>query len=62
MFPFQAVQMTQYTRGKTNIASAISVMRSMFKPEFGDRHDAPNFGILVTDGRATLQEDQVKII
>ena len=52
--------MTRYTRGKTNLASAISVMRSMFRPEFGDRDDAPNFGVLVTDGRATLHEDQVK--
>ena len=54
----KAIQMTPYKRGRTNLASAISTMRSMFTPQL-DRADAPNFAILVSDGRATLQEDMV---
>lgn len=43
-----------YTRGKTNTASAISLVRSMFNANYGDRSNVPNIAILVSDGQPTV--------
>ena len=45
----QVIDTLVYQQGKTNIASALQLMSSMFNVEAGDRRDVPNYGILVSD-------------
>ena len=50
--------MLEYAGGRTNIAGALSMLRKdMFKVANGDRVDMPNFGILITDGLATVNQE-----
>lgn len=57
----QAIQLTRYSRGKTNLAAALRTMRDMFRPGDANRPDAPDFAILASDGQATLDKDQVRL-
>ena len=45
--------------GRTNIADALRVMRTqMFTDQNGDRMEAPNMCILVTDGTPTVNAER----
>lgn len=52
----QAVEWLPFTPGATNIANALSLLRtSVYGPgSTGDRDTAPNIAVLVTDGRANV--------
>jgi len=54
----QAIDVIQYTRGKTNMADALVLARSMFTRANGDRDDAPNILWIFTDGVPTLNQDR----
>ena len=46
--------------GQTNIAQALETTRRfVFDPSLGDRADAPNVVILVTDGRSNVEAAEV---
>lgn len=46
-----------YTGGTTNTADAIRYMRDvMFTAQNGDQPNAPNIGVIITDGRSNLEE------
>ena len=50
--------MLEYSGGRTNIAAALNMLRtSMFTEENGDRFDIPNYGFLITDGQATVNQE-----
>ena len=56
----QAIDSIPYTRGLTNTADALQQMRTlMFTADKGDRADVPNYGVIVTDGEATVQPEMV---
>lgn len=52
------IRMLEYTRGRTNIADAISKMASQFSAIRGDRANVPNIGVLVSDGFATVNRER----
>ncbi|CAH1784875.1 unnamed protein product [Owenia fusiformis] len=45
-----AISSIQYTKGATNTAGGIELARTMFSPQNGDRINADNLLIIVTDG------------
>lgn len=50
-----AIQEITYIYGSTNTADALQVMReNMFIPSRGDRRDAPNICVLLTDGVSNI--------
>ncbi len=54
-----AIQRINYLGGRTNIAGALSKMRTdIFLPYRGDREGVPNFAIVFTDGAANLDETE----
>ena len=57
---FAAVDAIPYTEGSTNTAKALKVMRTeMFRAINGDRPKTDNIAIVITDGYATQDEDQI---
>ena len=49
-----------YTRGLTNTAEMLNKVRTeMFLPERGDREGVQNYLIMITDGKATIQPENV---
>ncbi|XP_041361910.1 matrilin-4-like [Gigantopelta aegis] len=51
---YDAINNTSYEYGSTNTAAAIQTMRTMFSPRNGERLDAKNVGILITDGLSNI--------
>ena len=50
-----------YTGGTTNTAEALRVMRNvMFTEENGDRPDAINVGVVITDGKSNNREETLQ--
>lgn len=50
----EAIRRLPYIAGETNTSGALTVMQNrVFNDEFGDREDASNVAIIITDGRAT---------
>lgn len=43
-----------YMLGNTNTAAGLRMMRNMFAPEHGDRSDADNVAIIITDGVSNI--------
>ena len=55
-----AVDRIGYSFGYTHIADALNVaQRQMFLPERGDREDARNIIVLLTDGKANVEAKQI---
>lgn len=55
----QNVQMMPYTRGRTNTAAALQLLRTqVFTSANGDRFEVPNYAVLITDGESTVNPDQ----
>ncbi|CAD5119952.1 DgyrCDS8533 [Dimorphilus gyrociliatus] len=53
----QAVENVRYTHGKTNIAAVLRLVReTVFNSNNGDRADAPNILLLISDGSPTVEE------
>lgn len=51
----RAIANVPYNYGSTNTANALRTTREiMFTPQHGDRHDVPNFAIILTDGVSTV--------
>lgn len=51
----KAIDNIPYIYGSTNTADALKVMRNqMFIPSRGDRSDAPNVCVLLTDGVSNI--------
>ncbi len=51
----QAIEMTPFSRGRTNTAEALGLLHeTMYTQQNGDRFDAPNFAIVVTDGESNV--------
>ena len=49
----------EWMSGMTNIADALRIMRTeMFTETNGDRRDVPDYGILLSDGEATVNMDR----
>ena len=54
-----AISRTEYLGGNTNTAGGIRIMNDVeFSPRNGDRPDAQNIAIVITDGVSTRDEDQ----
>ena len=54
----QAIETTEYSRGKTATADALKQMRqAMFTARNGDRLDVPNFAVVVTDGQSNVRRE-----
>lgn len=50
-----AISTTQYVSGSTNTAEALAAAEEMFSsPAYGDRSDAENVAILLTDGQSNI--------
>ncbi|CAH1788337.1 unnamed protein product [Owenia fusiformis] len=45
-----------YSKGATNTAGALELMRGMFSPQRGDRAGVKNYGIIITDGKPTVRK------
>lgn len=53
---FTAIDDVEYRYGDTNTAAALRIMRTeMFTPENGDREDAPNIALVLTDGVSNIE-------
>ena len=53
----QAIEQIDFSRGRTNTADALRMMRSqMFSRASGDRSDVPNFAIVITDGQSNINK------
>lgn len=51
----EAVDKIPYTYGSTNTADSLKSMREeLFNPTRGDRPDAPNIAIILTDGVSNI--------
>ncbi|CAH1788338.1 unnamed protein product [Owenia fusiformis] len=57
-----AISSVQYTKGATNTARGLELMRTMFSPVNGDRSSPNNMAILITDGKPTPAPPLLKII
>ncbi|WAR25563.1 CO6A4-like protein [Mya arenaria] len=55
-----AVDNLPYIRGSTDTGTALETMRGMFNPKFGDRQDAPNFCLLMTDGESDDYDNTIE--
>ena len=54
-----AISRTKYLGGNTNTAGGIRIMNDVeFTPRNGDRSDAQNIAIVITDGKSTRDTDQ----
>jgi collagen type VI alpha len=52
-----ALRRVQFIGGRTNTAAGIQYMKDqLFNPANGDRADAPNFAIVVTDGNSNINQ------
>ena len=50
-----AIQTTKYLKGHTHTADALRIAREVvFQEKYGDRTDAPNVAILLTDGQSNV--------
>ncbi|KAI0210897.1 Collagen alpha-5(VI) chain [Lamellibrachia satsuma] len=53
-----ATRQIKFNGGRTNTASALQLMKdNMFTPDNGDREDAPNIAIIITDGNSNINQE-----
>ena len=56
-----SVDAIPYMHGQTNTAAALSFLyRNMFKQQNGDRPNAPNIVVIMTDGASNNHKDTQK--
>ena len=53
---FQAIGQITFDGGKTNIADGLRVLRTQLFNHNGDRPEAPNIALVITDGGANINE------
>lgn len=54
-----AVRRISYSKGETNIADALTMASAVFTASHGDRPEAENIAILLSDGRATSHVNNI---